>query len=79
MRSRIPIEQHKMDNAIANHQFDQARAHSEEQEKIRQKLRQIEVADRPSKIVTSLDISEVAAALASAPLTVVENRIEQAD
>ena len=68
----IRIAQHQMDNAIANHRFDQARAHFEEQEKMRQKLREIEVANPPSKILTSCDISEVAAALAGAPLTEVE-------
>jgi hypothetical protein len=68
-----------MENAIANHQFEQARAHSEEQEKIRKQLRDLEERTPPSNILTPRDIAEAAAALVGAPLAVVENVMRQPD
>jgi ATP-dependent Clp protease ATP-binding subunit ClpC len=39
IRRHIRIEQHKMENAIANHEFGKAREHDEEQKKAQQQLR----------------------------------------
>jgi ATP-dependent Clp protease ATP-binding subunit ClpC len=77
IRKRIRIEQHKMEYAIANHEFGKAREHDEEGRKVRQQLRELEERNPPSNIVTPRDIAEVAAALVGAPLAVVENAMRQ--
>lgn len=82
IRKRIRIEQHKMENAIANHEFGKSREHEEEQKKAQQQLRELEerkMAQDEGKMVTPRDIAEVAAALVGAPLAVVENTMRQAE
>jgi ATP-dependent Clp protease ATP-binding subunit ClpC len=82
IRKRIRIEQHKLENAIANHEFGKAREHEEEQKKAQQQLRELEErkgAQDSGSIVTPRDIAEVAAALAGAPVAVVENTMRQAE
>ena len=82
IRRRIRIHERHEENAIANHEFEQARVQAEELKKTRQQLLEFEkkkVANPPSKIVTSRDIAEVAAALAGAPVPVVENVMRQPD
>ena len=73
----LRVEQRKMENAIAKHQLDHARALSEEQ--ARQQPQGLEERNPPSNIVTPRDIAEVAAALVGAPLAVVENVMRQPD
>jgi ATP-dependent Clp protease ATP-binding subunit ClpC len=80
IRKRIRIEQHKMENAIANHEFGKAREHDEEQKKARQQLLELEKrkqAQDPGKTVAPRDIAQAAAALVGAPVGVIENVMRQ--
>lgn len=82
IRRRARLHLHKLENAIAMHEFDKARKHSDEELKARQELRELEqrkAAEHPSNIVTPRDIAKVAASLVGAPLAVVERVMELPD
>jgi len=82
IRKHIRFHQNKMDNAIANHEFEKVGEHSEEARRARQQLQELEqrkAAEPSGNIVTPRDIAEVAAALVGAPVSVIESVIEQPD
>jgi len=74
-RKRIRLITRQMENAIANHEFDKARLHSEEERKERQNLQRLRLElqrNPPSNILTPDDILEAVAARAGVPVSVVK-------
>ena len=79
IQKRIRLVTRHMENAIANHEFDKARLHSEEECKERQNLQRLrgELKQHPqSDIVTAEDIVEAVAARAGVPVSVVKSVLE---
>lgn len=69
-----------MENAIANHDFKQSRAHSDEERREREELQRVRLNwTEPTKIVTADDVVETAAARASVPVSAVQNMLKVKD
>jgi ATP-dependent Clp protease ATP-binding subunit ClpC len=78
IRKRIRLNVRQMENAIANHQFDQARRYSEAERDARQELQQMraKLQQQPkSSTLTSQDILDVIAARAGAPVSLVNSML----
>jgi ATP-dependent Clp protease ATP-binding subunit ClpC len=73
IQKRIKFITHRMETAIANHEFEKARFYSDEERKERDKLRQVReklnLDDSSTGIVTREDIEEVVARWTGIPVT----------
>jgi ATP-dependent Clp protease ATP-binding subunit ClpC len=73
IQKRIKFITHRMEAAIANHEFEKARFYSDEERKEREKLRQLRerlnLDDSTSGIATREDIEEVVARWTGIPVT----------
>jgi ATP-dependent Clp protease ATP-binding subunit ClpC len=83
IRRRLRIVSHKMDTAIAMHDFQKARELSRQEEADKQSLRQLlaqqKMDDAPSGVVAASDIVEVVAGRVGAPVPVIENLMRRPD
>jgi len=82
IRKRIRLVTRQMENAIANHEFDKARAYSEEERKERQNLQRLreELKQEPqSNIIIPEDIVEAVAGRAGVPVSVVKSVLQVKD
>jgi ATP-dependent Clp protease ATP-binding subunit ClpC len=82
LRRRIRVNTRKMENAIAMHEFDKARAHSEEERADRERLLRL-LEDRkesnpPNDTLGPRHVLEVIADRTAAPLAAVQNVMERA-
>jgi ATP-dependent Clp protease ATP-binding subunit ClpC len=76
IRKRIRLSTRQMENSIANHEFDKARLHSDEERKDRQNLQRLceELKQNPqSNILTPEDIVEAVAGLTGVTVSVVKS------
>src|SRR5665213_412447 len=73
IQKRIKFIVHRMENAIANHEFEKARFYSDEERKERENQRQLRekynLDDSSTGIVTKEDIEEVVARWTGVPMT----------
>src|SRR5512147_2040105 len=73
IQKRIKFIVHRMENAIANHEFEKARFYSDEERKERENLRQLRekynLDDSSTGCVTKDDIEEVVARWTGVPMT----------
>ncbi len=73
IQKRIKFIVHRMENAIANHEFEKARFYSDEERKERENLRQLRekynLDDASTGIVTKDDIEDVVARWTGVPMT----------
>ena len=73
IQKRIKFIVHRMENAIANHEFEKARFYSDEERKERENLRQLRekynLDDTSTGIVTKDDIEDVVARWTGVPMT----------
>ena len=73
IQKRIKFIVHRMENAIANHEFEKARFYSDEERKERENMRQLRekynLDDSSTGIVTKEDIEEVVARWTGVPMT----------
>src|SRR5271154_2605694 len=73
VQKRIKFIVHRMENAIANHEFEKARFYSDEERKERENQRQLRekynLDDSSTGIVTKEDIEEVVARWTGVPMT----------
>jgi len=88
VQKRIKFIVHRMESAIANHEFEKARFYSDEERRERENLRQLRdrynLDDSSTGIVTKDDIEEVVARWTGVPMTAIKEeevtkllRIEQ--
>ncbi|HLX42609.1 MAG TPA: ATP-dependent Clp protease ATP-binding subunit, partial [Bryobacteraceae bacterium] len=75
IQKRIKFIVHRMENAIANHEFEKARFYSDEERKERENLRQLRekynLDDTSTGVVTKDDIEEVVARWTGVPMTAI--------
>ncbi|MGH9559254.1 MAG: AAA family ATPase, partial [Bryobacteraceae bacterium] len=75
IQKRIKFIVHRMENAIANHEFEKARFYSDEERKERDNLRQLRekynLDDTSTGVVTKDDIEEVVARWTGVPMTAI--------
>ncbi|MGH9620123.1 MAG: ATP-dependent Clp protease ATP-binding subunit, partial [Bryobacteraceae bacterium] len=73
IQKRIKFIVHRMENAIANHEFEKARFYSDEERKERENLRQLrekyKLDDTSTGVVNKDDIEEVVARWTGVPMT----------
>src|ERR1700690_4113232 len=73
IQKRIKFIVHRMENAIANHEFEKARFYSDEERKERENMRQLRekynLDDTSTGVVTKEDIEEVVARWTGVPMT----------
>jgi len=73
IQKRIKFIVHRMENAIANHEFEKARFYSDEERKERENLRQLRdkynLDDTSTGLVTKDDIEDVVARWTGVPMT----------
>jgi ATP-dependent Clp protease ATP-binding subunit ClpC len=76
IQKRIKFIVHRMENAIANHEFEKARFYSDEERKERENQRQLRekynLDDSSTGIVTKEDIEEVVARWTGVPMTAIK-------
>jgi ATP-dependent Clp protease ATP-binding subunit ClpC len=76
VQKRIKFIVHRMENAIANHEFEKARFYSDEERKERETLRQLRdkynLDDTSTGVVTKDDIEEVVARWTGVPMTAIK-------
>jgi ATP-dependent Clp protease ATP-binding subunit ClpC len=76
IQKRIKFIVHRMENAIANHEFEKARFYSDEERKERENQRQLRekynLDDSSTGIVTREDIEEVVARWTGVPMTAIK-------
>ncbi len=81
IQKRIKFIVHRMENAIANHEFEKARFYSDEDRKERENLRQLRekynLDETSTGIVTKEDIEDVVARWTGVPMTAIKEE-EQA-
>ena len=75
VQKRIKFIVHRMENAIANHEFEKARFYSDEERKERENLRQLRekynLDDTSTGVVTKDDIEDVVARWTGVPMTAI--------
>ncbi|MBI3471667.1 MAG: ATP-dependent Clp protease ATP-binding subunit, partial [Candidatus Solibacter usitatus] len=75
IQKRIKFVVHRMDNAIANHEFEKARFYSDEERKERENLRHLRekynLDDTSTGMVTKDDIEDVVARWTGVPMTAI--------
>src|SRR6195952_241266 len=75
IQKRIKFIVHRMENAIANHEFEKARFYSDEERKereaLRQKREQYNLDDTSTGVVTKDDIEDVVARWTGVPMTAI--------
>ena len=75
IQKRIKFIVHRMENAIANHEFEKARFYSDEERKERENLRQLRekynLDDTSTGVVTKDDIEDVVARWTGVPMTAI--------
>jgi ATP-dependent Clp protease ATP-binding subunit ClpC len=75
IQKRIKFIVHRMENAIANHEFEKARFYSDEERKEREALRQLRekynLDDTSTGVVTKDDIEDVVARWTGVPMTAI--------
>src|SRR5271157_2265538 len=73
VQKRIKFIVHRMENAIANHEFEKARFYSDEERKERENMRQLRekynLDDSSTGVVTKEDIEDVVARWTGVPMT----------
>src|SRR2546423_452480 len=73
IQKRIKFIVHRMENAIANHEFEKARFYSDEERKERENMRQLRekynLDDTSTGVVTKEDIEDVVARWTGVPMT----------
>src|ERR1700694_805344 len=73
IQKRIKFIVHRMENAIANHEFEKARFYSDEERKERENMRQLRgkynLDESSAGVVTKDDIEDVVAGWTGAPMT----------
>src|SRR6478736_556944 len=76
IQKRIKFIVHRMENAIANHEFEKARFYSDEERKERENMRQLRekynLDDTSTGIVTKDDIEDVVARWTGVPMTAIK-------
>ena len=76
IQKRIKFIVHRMENAIANHEFEKARFYSDEERKERENLRQLRekynLDDSSTGVVTKDDIEDVVARWTGVPMTAIK-------
>jgi ATP-dependent Clp protease ATP-binding subunit ClpC len=76
IQKRIKFIVHRMENAIANHEFEKARFYSDEERKERENQRQLRekynLDDSSTGVVTKDDIEEVVARWTGVPMTAIK-------
>ena len=76
IQKRIKFIVHRMENAIANHEFEKARFYSDEERKERENLRQLRekynLDDTSTGVVTKDDIEDVVARWTGVPMTAIK-------
>src|ERR1017187_4434705 len=76
IQKRIKFIVHRMENAIANHEFEKARFYSDEERKERENMRQLRekynLDDSSTGIVTKDDIEDVVARWTGVPMTAIK-------
>src|ERR1019366_3884485 len=76
VQKRIKFIVHRMENAIANHEFEKARFYSDEERKERENMRQLRekynLDDSSTGIVTKDDIEDVVARWTGVPMTAIK-------
>ena len=76
IQKRIKFIVHRMENAIANHEFEKARFYSDEERKERENMRQLRekynLDDTSTGVVTKDDIEEVVARWTGVPMTAIK-------
>ena len=76
IQKRIKFIVHRMENAIANHEFEKARFYSDEERKERENMRQLRekynLDDSSTGVVTKDDIEEVVARWTGVPMTAIK-------
>src|SRR5262252_2218893 len=76
IQKRIKFIVHRMENAIANHEFEKARFYSDEERKERENLRALRdkynLDDTSTGVVTKDDIEEVVARWTGVPMTAIK-------
>src|ERR1700756_3569266 len=76
VQKRIKFIVHRMENAIANHEFEKARFYSDEERKERENLRQLRekynLDDTSTGVVTKDDIEDVVARWTGVPMTAIK-------
>jgi ATP-dependent Clp protease ATP-binding subunit ClpC len=76
IQKRIKFIVHRMENAIANHEFEKARFYSDEERKERENMRQLRekynLDDSSTGCVTKDDIEEVVARWTGVPMTAIK-------
>jgi ATP-dependent Clp protease ATP-binding subunit ClpC len=78
IRKRIRLNTRQMENAIANHRFDEARLYEETERRERQELKRLRAGlqqQQKSNAVTPKDIVEVVAGCAGAPVSLVNSML----
>jgi ATP-dependent Clp protease ATP-binding subunit ClpC len=81
IQKRIKFIVHRMENAIANHEFEKARFYSDEERKERENLRVLRdkynLDDTSTGVVTKDDIEEVVARWTGVPMTAIKEEEAQ--
>src|SRR6202158_2355464 len=76
IQKRIKFIVHRMENAIANHEFEKARFYSDEERKERENMRQLRekynLDDSSTGVVTKEDIEDVVARWTGVPMTAIK-------
>ena len=76
IQKRIKFIVHRMENAIANHEFEKARFYSDEERKERENMRQLRekynLDDSSTGVVTKDDIEDVVARWTGVPMTAIK-------
>jgi ATP-dependent Clp protease ATP-binding subunit ClpC len=76
IQKRIKFIVHRMENAIANHEFEKARFYSDEERKERENMRQLRekynLDESSAGVVTKEDIEEVVARWTGVPMTAIK-------
>ena len=76
IQKRIKFIVHRMENAIANHEFEKARFYSDEERKERENMRQLRekynLDDSSTGCVTKDDIEDVVARWTGVPMTAIK-------
>jgi ATP-dependent Clp protease ATP-binding subunit ClpC len=76
IQKRIKFIVHRMENAIANHEFEKARFYSDEERKERENMRQLRekynLDDSSTGLVTKDDIEDVVARWTGVPMTAIK-------
>src|ERR1700734_4004300 len=75
VQKRVKFIVHRMENAIANHEFEKARFYSDEERKERENMRQLRekynLDDTSTGVVTKEDIEDVVARWTGVPMTAI--------